>query len=73
MDAYCATIRKLEDKFYDIEYHHMVWANNQAANELSKIGSTQAKFQPECSSRTLWPLPSSRNKKALKKKHPPSR
>ena len=40
MDAYCAVIRKLEDKFYGIEYHHMVRANNQAANELSKIGST---------------------------------
>ena len=24
MDAYCAVIRKLEDKFYGIEYHHMV-------------------------------------------------
>ena len=43
MDAYCAEIRKLEDKFYGIEYHHMVWANNQAADELSKIGSTWAK------------------------------
>jgi hypothetical protein len=43
MDAYCATIRKLEDKFYDIEYHHMVWANNQVADELSKLGLTQAK------------------------------
>jgi len=41
MDAYCATIRKLEDKFCGIKYHHMVWANNQAADELSKIGSTQ--------------------------------
>ena len=40
MDAYCAAIRKLEDKFYGIEYHHVVWANNQAADELSKIGST---------------------------------
>jgi len=40
MDAYCATIRKLEDKFYGIEYHHVVRVNNQAANELSKIGST---------------------------------
>ena len=40
MDAYCATIRKLEDKFYGIEYHHVVRANNQAADELSKIGST---------------------------------
>jgi len=43
MDAYCAVIRKLEDKFYGIEYHHVVWANNQAADELSKIGSTRAK------------------------------
>ena len=42
MDAYCATIRKLEDKFYGIEYHHVVQANSQAANELSKIGSTRA-------------------------------
>jgi len=40
MDAYCAVIRKLEDKFYGIEYHHMVRANNQAVDELSKIGST---------------------------------
>ena len=24
MDTYCAMIRKLEDKFYNIEYHHMV-------------------------------------------------
>ncbi|XP_066396200.1 uncharacterized protein [Miscanthus floridulus] len=24
MDAYCAMIRKLEDKFYGIEYHHVV-------------------------------------------------
>ena len=42
MDAYCAAIRKLEDKFYGIEYHHVVWANNQTADELSKIGSTWA-------------------------------
>ena len=42
MDAYCAVIRKLEDKFYGIEYHHVVRANNQAADELSKIGSTRA-------------------------------
>ena len=24
MDTYCAEIRKLEGKFYGIEYHHMV-------------------------------------------------
>ena len=40
MDTDYAVIRKLEDKFYGIEYHHMVWAINQAADELSKIGSS---------------------------------
>ena len=43
MDAYCAAIRKLEDKFYGIEYHHVVWPDNQAADELSKLGLTWAK------------------------------
>ena len=42
MEAYCAAIRKLKDKFYGIEYHHLARANNQAADELSMIGSTQA-------------------------------
>ena len=43
MDAYYTAIRKFQDKFYGIEYHHVVWANNQAADELSKLGSTRAK------------------------------
>ena len=42
IDAYCTAIRKLEDKFYGIEYHHVVRADNQAADELSKLGSTRA-------------------------------
>ena len=42
MDAYYVAIRKLEDKFYGIEYRHMVRDDNQAANELSKLGSTRA-------------------------------
>ena len=28
MDAYCAKIRKLEGKFYGIEYQHMVQDQN---------------------------------------------
>ena len=28
MDTYCAVIRKLEDKFYGIEYHHVVQVDN---------------------------------------------
>ena len=47
MDAYCVVIRKLEDKFYGIEYHHVVRANNQAADELSKIGSTSPSIKQE--------------------------
>ena len=43
MGAYYVAIRKLEDKFYGIEYHHVVWATNQAADELSKLGLTRAK------------------------------
>ena len=42
IDTYYAVIRKLEDKFYGIEYHHVVWADNQVADELSKLGSTRA-------------------------------
>jgi len=42
MDAYCAEIRKLEGKFYSLEFHHVVRDENQATNRLSKIGSTRA-------------------------------
>ena len=42
MDAYYAEIRKLEGKFYGIEYHHMVQDQNQPADQLSKIGSSRA-------------------------------
>jgi ribonuclease HI len=40
MDAYCKEIRKLEGKFYGIEYTHVVRDKNQVADELSKLGSS---------------------------------
>ena len=43
MDAYCKSIRKLEGKFYGIEYAHVVQDKNQAADALSKLGSSRAK------------------------------
>jgi ribonuclease HI len=43
MDNYCAEIRKLEGKFYGIEFHHVVRDASQAADRLSKLGSTRAK------------------------------
>jgi ribonuclease HI len=42
MDAYCKEIRKLEGRFYGIEYAHVVQDKNQAADELSKLGSSRA-------------------------------
>jgi hypothetical protein len=41
MDAYCMQIRKLENKFYGLEFHHVVQADNEAADKLLKLGSTQ--------------------------------
>ena len=46
MDAYCAEIRKLEGKFYGIEYHHMVRDQNQLTDHLSKLGSSRAAIPP---------------------------
>jgi hypothetical protein len=42
MDAYCLEVRKLENKFYGLEFHHIVRDNNVAADVLSKLGSTRA-------------------------------
>ncbi|XP_066360857.1 uncharacterized protein [Miscanthus floridulus] len=46
MDAYCAKIRKIEGKFYGIEYHHVVRDQNQIADQLSKIGSSRTTAPP---------------------------
>jgi hypothetical protein len=42
MDAYCLEVRKLENKFYGLEFHHVIRDNNIAADVLSKLGSTRA-------------------------------
>jgi hypothetical protein len=42
MDAYCLEVRKLENKFYGLKFHHVVRDNNVAADVLSKLGSTRA-------------------------------
>jgi ribonuclease HI len=44
MDAYCKEIKKLEGKFYGIEYSHVVRDRNQAADALSKLGSSRAQI-----------------------------
>jgi ribonuclease HI len=42
MDAYCLEVCKLENKFYGLEFHHVVCDNNVTADVLSKLGSTRA-------------------------------
>jgi ribonuclease HI len=42
MDAYFLEVRKLENKFYGLEFPHVVRDNNIAADVLSKLGSTRA-------------------------------
>jgi hypothetical protein len=42
MDAYCLEVRKIENKFYGLEFHNIVRDNNIAADVLSKLGSTRA-------------------------------
>jgi hypothetical protein len=41
MDAYCLEVRKLDNKFYGLEFHHVVRDNNVASDVLSKLGSTR--------------------------------
>jgi ribonuclease HI len=42
MDAYCVEVCKLENKFYGLEFHHVVRDNNVAVDILSKLCSTRA-------------------------------
>ena len=44
MDLYCKEIWKWESNFYGIEYIHVVQDRNQAADALSKIGSSRAQI-----------------------------
>jgi ribonuclease HI len=42
MDAYCLEVCKLENKFYGLQFHHVVHDNNVAVDIMSKLGSTRA-------------------------------
>jgi hypothetical protein len=39
VNAYCAEVRKLEDHFEGLEFHHVSCDNNVAADVLSNLGS----------------------------------
>jgi hypothetical protein len=42
MDAYYLEVHKLENKFYGLEFHHVICDNNVEADVLSKLCSTRA-------------------------------
>jgi hypothetical protein len=41
MGKYCTAVRKLEDKFEGLEFHHVERDRNTAADVLSKLGSSR--------------------------------
>ena len=41
MEAYCAEVRKLEAKFNELELRHIPRRDNEEADSLARIGSTQ--------------------------------
>ena len=46
MAKYCVAMRKLEDKFEELEFHHVERDRNAAADALSKLGSSRAQVPP---------------------------
>ena len=44
MTTYCVAVRKLEKKFDGLELHHIPRTQNQVADELAKLGSTQSQL-----------------------------
>jgi ribonuclease HI len=46
MGKYCMAVRKLEDKFEGLEFHHMERDRNTVADILSKLGSSRTQVPP---------------------------
>jgi hypothetical protein len=46
MNKYYAAVRKLEDNFEGLEFHHVERDRNAAADALSKLGSSRAQVPP---------------------------
>ena len=46
MGKYCTAVRKLEDKFEGLEFHHAERDRNTAADTLSKLGSSRTQVPP---------------------------
>jgi hypothetical protein len=46
MGKYCTVIRKLEDKFEGLEFHHVERDRNAVVDALSKLGSSRTQVPP---------------------------
>jgi ribonuclease HI len=46
MGKYCTSVRKVEDKFEGLEFHHVERDRNAAADALSKLGSSRTQVPP---------------------------
>jgi ribonuclease HI len=53
MEAYCDKVRRLEDKFYGLEFNHVARRYNETADELAKIASGRTTVPPDVFSRDL--------------------
>jgi hypothetical protein len=53
MEAYCDEVRRLEDKFYELELNHIARRYNETADELAKIASGRTTVPPDVFSRDL--------------------
>jgi ribonuclease HI len=53
MEAYCDEVRRLEDKFYELELNHIARRYNGTADELAKIASGRTTVPPYIFSRDL--------------------
>jgi hypothetical protein len=58
MDAYCLEVRKLENKFYGLEFHHVVCDNNIEVDVLSSLVLLALKYQRVSSSTSFTRHPS---------------
>jgi transposase InsO family protein len=54
MDAYCDEVRRLEDKFHELELNHVARRYNKTADELAKIASEQTTVPPDVFSRDIY-------------------
>jgi ribonuclease HI len=53
MEAYCDEVRRLEDKFYELELNHVARRYNETADELAKITSGRTTVPLDVFSRDL--------------------